>query len=290
MYQAAGVEVALLNKQPWTGISTRRLRLGMVTVQMRLLTCSLVVLAVLATGCGLRQPTSVEVDPALAALVPSDTVSLTGVKLGALRVTPLYQKWIAPELARISKQNGVDLQKDVSELLAISNGKDTAIFAKGKSAVFRLDSKEPLPRVKAGIPAALLAKMRSIPPQNQIWAASIGASDGLARAFPDRGNLANLRNVVAGLESWTVGMDLRNGLKVEANCVYRTEADTKRVHDGLRGLVALGRMSAPKDSPELLRFYDGIEISQRKSALKVAADVPTDSVSRLLDKFRPPQL
>jgi hypothetical protein len=257
---------------------------------MRLLTCSLVVLLALAAGCGLRQPSSVQVDPALAALVPSDTVSLTGVKLDALRVTPLYQKWIAPQLARISKQSGVDLQKDVTELLAISNGKDTAVFAKGKSSVFRIDSKEPLPRVKGGIPAALLAKMRSIPPQNQIWAASIGGSEELARALPNRGNLANLRNVVAGLESWTVGLDLRNGLKMEANCVYRTEADTKRVHDGLRGLVSLGRMSAPKDSPELLRLYDGIAISQQKSALKVAADVPADSVSRLLDKFRPPQL
>jgi hypothetical protein len=193
-------------------------------------------------------------------------------------------------LARLSKQSGVDLQKDVSELLAISNGKDTAIFAKGKSSVFRVDSKEPLPRVKGGIPAALLAKMRNIPPQNQIWAASIGPSDALVRALPDRGNLANLKNVVAGLESWTVGLDLRNGLKLEANCIYRTEADTKRVHDGLRGLLALGRMSAPKNSPELLRVFDGIEISQQKNALKVATDVPTDSVSRILGQFRPPQL
>jgi hypothetical protein len=262
----------------------------MVTIQMRLLTSSLVVLAVLAAGCGLRQPTSVEVDPALAALVPSDTLSLTGVNLDALRGTPLYQKWIAPELARLSKQSGVDLQKDASELLAISNGKTAAVFAKGKSSVFRVDSKEPLPRVKGGIPAALLAKMRTIPPQNQIWAASIGPTEGLAGAFSNLGNLANLRNVVIGLESWTVGLDLRDGLKLEANCVYRNEADTKRVHDGLRGLMALGRMSAPKNSPELLRIFDGIAISQDKSTLKIATDVPADSVSRLLGQFRPPQL
>ncbi len=262
----------------------------MVTIQMRPITFSLVILAVLAAGCGLRQPTSVEVDPALAALVPSDTLSLTGVKLEALRGTPLYQKWIAPELARLSKQSGVDLQKDASELLAVSNGKTATVFAKGKSSVFRVDSKEPLPRIKGGIPAALLAKMRTIPPQNQIWAASIGPSDALVHALPDRGNLANLKNVVAGLESWTVGLDLRSGLKLEANCVYRTEADTKRVHDGLRGLLALGRMSAPKDSPELLRIFDGIAISQEKSALKIATDVPADSVNRLLGQFRPPQL
>jgi hypothetical protein len=77
---------------------------------------------------------------------------------------------------------------------------------------------------------------------------------------------------------------------MEANCVYRTEADTKRVHDGLRGLVAIGRMSAQKDSPEVLRLYDAIAITQQRSALKVAANVSAESVSRLLDKFRPPQL
>lgn len=257
---------------------------------MRLLICSLVVLAVLAAGCGLRQPTSVEVDPALAALVPSDTLSLTGVQLDALRGTPLYQKWIAPEIARLSKESGVDLQTDVAELLAISNGKTAAVFAKGRSSVFRVDSKEPLPRGKGGIPAALLAKMRSIPPQNQIWAASIGPSEGLAGAFSSLGNLANLKNVVIGLETWTAGLDVRNGLKLEANFVYRTEADTKRVHDGLRGLLALGRMSAPKGSPELLRIFDGIAISQQNSVLKVATDVPADSVNRLLGQFRPPQL
>jgi hypothetical protein len=49
-------------------------------------------------------------------------------------------------------------------------------------------------------------------------------------------------------------------------------------------------MSAPKDSPELLRIFDGIAISQEKSALKIATDLPTDSVNRLLGQFRPPQL
>jgi hypothetical protein len=249
-----------------------------------------VVLFVLAAGCGLRQPSSVEVDPALAALVPSDTVSLTGVKLDALRATPLYQKWIAPSIARFPKQDGVDLQKDVSELLAISNGKETMVFAKGKSGVVRLNSKEPLPRANGGIPAALLAKMRSIPPQNQIWAASIGASDELVRSLPAGGILASLRTVVFGLESWTLGLDLRSGLKLEADLVYRTEADTTRVYKGLGGLIVLARGSVPKNSPELLRIYDGIQISQQKTALKVAADVPADAANRLVDQFRPPQL
>ena len=242
-----------------------------------------------AVGCGPRKPTSVEVDPALAALVSSDTVALTGVKLDALRATPLYQKFLAQQFERLAKEGGAGLDKDVVELLAVSNGKDAAVFAKGKSGVFRLDSKEPPPRSKGAIPVALLKEMRTIPPRNQIWAAGIGSGALLTESLPESGNLANLRNLAAGLESYAVGMDLSKGLKLEANCVYRADTDAKRVHDGLRGLVAIGRLSTPKDAPELLSFYDGIQIGQQTNALKVTADIPADALQQFLERLRPSQ-
>ena len=134
------------------------------------------VLAVLGTGCGRRTPPSVEIDPALARLVPGDTLALIGVKVDALRATPLYQEWLAPKLDKLAKEKAVGLNKDVSELLAVSNGKNTVVFAKGKSSVFQLGSGVPLPRSKDGLPASLREKMRSIPPQSQIWAAGIARS------------------------------------------------------------------------------------------------------------------
>ena len=250
---------------------------------MRLRIAVLVTLVLLAAGC---RKTSVEVDPALAAMVPADTVALTSVRLDALRAAPLYQKWIAPRVAEYGKENGVDLNT-ASELLAVSNGKDVAVFAKGKSSVFRLNSKEPLPRAKGGVPKALQDKIRTIPPQNQIWTAGIGTGALLSEALPRSGNLANLRNVVTGLESYTVGMDMSSTLKMQANFVYASEADAKRVHDGLRGLVALGKMSVPKESPELLRFFDGIQISQQQAVLTLMTDVPAHSVTKFMERVQP---
>jgi hypothetical protein len=243
--------------------------------------CAFVVLALMGTGCGPRTPPSVEIDPALARLVPGDTLALIGVKVDALRATPLYGKWVAPRLDKLAKEKTLGVNKDVSELLLVSNGKNTVVFAKGKSSVFQLGSGVPPPRSKDGLPASLREKMRSIPPQSQIWAAGIGSLEIVNNAIPKEGNLANLRNVLSTIESWSAGADLRSGLKLEARGVYRTEADAKFIHDALRGLLGLGRLSTPDNAPELLRFYDGIQVTQQTSSVRVNADIPAD----VLDKF-----
>lgn len=248
---------------------------------MRPAASAFVVLAMLGTGCGRRTPPSVEIDPALARLVPGDTLALIGVKVEALRATPLYRKWLAPRLDKLANEKTVDLNKDVSELLVVSNGKNTVVFAKGKSSVFQLGSDVPPPRSKDGLPANLREKMRSIPPRSQIWAAGIGSLALVTDAIPMEGNLANLRNVLSKIESWSAGADLRFGLKMEARGVYLTEADAKFIHDALRGLQGLGRLSTPDNASELLRFYDGIQVTQQTSSVRVNADIPAD----VLDKF-----
>jgi hypothetical protein len=43
----------------------------------------------------------------------------------------------------------------------------------------------------------------------------------------------------------------------------------------------LGRLSTPDNAPELLRFYDGIQVTQQTNSVRVNADIPTD----VLDKF-----
>ena len=252
---------------------------------MRTAASAFVALAMLGSGCGPRVPPSVEIDPALARVVPGDTQALIGVKLDALRATPLYRKWVAPRLENLAKEKTLDLNKDVSELLVVSNGKTTVVFAKGKSSVFQLGSSVPPPRSKDGLPASLREKMHSIPPQSQMWAAGIGSLEFVNNAIPKQGNLANLRNVLSTIESWSAGADLRSGLKMEARGVYRSEADAKLIHDALRGLLGMGRLSTPDNAPELLRFYDGIQVTQQTSAVRVAADIPAGVLDKFLARF-----
>ena len=58
---------------------------------------SLVVGLVIAVGilaCGPGTPPHVSIDPAMATLVPPDTIGLMGMRLDHLRETPFYEKHI----------------------------------------------------------------------------------------------------------------------------------------------------------------------------------------------------
>jgi hypothetical protein len=94
-------------------------------------------LAVLLTivGCSSAQLGSSRIDPGLAALVPGDTIMLSGVRMAELRSTPLYQKLIAnqrmSEVDDFARKTGFDPRRDVQEMLTASDGVDTVVLARG---------------------------------------------------------------------------------------------------------------------------------------------------------------
>jgi hypothetical protein len=124
-----------------------------------------VCLLVALVGCGARRPPSVKIDPALATLVPADTVLLAGVKLEALRATPVYKKLGSP--AALLGEAGIALDK-AWEILAVSNGRQTAILARGKFS----DTGGLEPRIE--IPGATRTEYKGY---------ALTATDSLAVAF-----------------------------------------------------------------------------------------------------------
>ncbi len=93
-----------------------------------------------------RKPAeSVHIDPALRGLVPDDTVLMVGLRLDRLQNTPVYQKYFAsrqfPQADEFTRVTGVDLKKDVWELLLCSNGKDSLLLGRGKFSPSDLEPK-----------------------------------------------------------------------------------------------------------------------------------------------------
>jgi len=274
---------------------------------MFILRCGLALMCLAALGCSSAQTGVVRVDGALAALVPADTVTLAGVRLDALRATPIYQKWIAGKpllmLDEFAKETGLDLRKDVRELLVASNGKDTVALARGKFSPAGPDPKlagtvafinsttavSGPPEVvravvdrrnRSGVPAALLAKVGTISAQNQIWAVSLGGFSQIESAVPPMGPMASLGKILSMLEELTLAVDLRSGVNGVVIGLCKTEQDARSLSDALRGLIGLGRLSTPNDEPEMLRLYDGIQVEQQQRTVKLRAQIPQD----LLDK------
>ncbi|MEK7408630.1 MAG: hypothetical protein AAB225_26485, partial [Acidobacteriota bacterium] len=86
-----------------------------------------------ALGCGSADSGPVRVDPALAALAPADAVFLGGVRMEALRATPVYKRWVENKpqtfLDDFARETGLDPRRDVTELLLASDGKQTLTMA-----------------------------------------------------------------------------------------------------------------------------------------------------------------
>jgi hypothetical protein len=94
--------------------------------------------SLLLTGCN-RQPSSnVFIDPALAVLVPPDTIALAGVRMNQLAKTPFYRDWV--EKRRLTfvedfrRRTGLDPTKDLWELLITSDGKSGLVLVRGRFA------------------------------------------------------------------------------------------------------------------------------------------------------------
>ncbi|HKW96716.1 MAG TPA: hypothetical protein VJN43_03235 [Bryobacteraceae bacterium] len=95
----------------------------------------LLLASALSAGCGSAIPGRTRVDSTLAALTPPDATMLAGVRMEALRATPVYRKMAAAKrLSRLddfARETGFDPRRDVRELLVASNGKDSIVAARG---------------------------------------------------------------------------------------------------------------------------------------------------------------
>ena len=87
------------------------------------------------TACNSAGTGHTAIDSTLAALIPPDSTMLAGIRMDAVRATPLYQKLIAgrslPQLDDFARDTGFDPRRDVRELLVASDGKDLIVTARG---------------------------------------------------------------------------------------------------------------------------------------------------------------
>jgi hypothetical protein len=98
--------------------------------------CLVALLSLCFVGCGTAQTGAVRIDPALASLAPARAILMAGVKADDLRATQWYKKSVGqqpfPGLESFASETGLDPRKDLSELLIVSDGVNTAVLARGK--------------------------------------------------------------------------------------------------------------------------------------------------------------
>lgn len=136
---------------------------------------------------------------------------------------------------------------------------------------------------RGGLPPELRDLLRTLPADDQVYAALIGGVANLNLPLPREGNMGNILDALKSVESATLGMNLSKGIDAVAVVNCKTAGDAKFVHDLVRGLVGFGRLNTPDNQPEMLKLYDSIHVTQKETQTTVAADVPEDLTDHFLD-------
>lgn len=136
-----------------------------------------------------------------------------------------------------------------------------------------------------GLPPALADLLRTLPPDDQVYAALIGGLESLSNYIPPGENVTNFMQAFRSVDSAVAGINLSSGVNLIARIHSNTDRDAKFVHDMLRGLVGFGRLNTPENRPELLKLYDAIQVTQRQTETLVQADIPSDQAEQFLNLF-----
>lgn len=292
-----------------------------------ILLAALAVISCAVTSCVRGdQAAGVFVDPALATLVPDDTVLMVGARIDLLVKTPVYRKYIAdrkiPQIEQFGQQTGIDPEKDLWQLVYISNGRQGVLLGRGKFAndlepeleragmkrsgykgfTFFGDEKSAVVFINSSSAASGdMAALHSLIDQR---GKSHGPPPALAAllkeiprqsqfwaaytggpfylAIPDGNFAANAQKFLGSIESGSFYIDLSKGVSGLAMGNCSSDQSAQQVHDALQAFVGLGRLTTPSNQPDVLRIYDGIRVTQESKRVKLYVDEPEELVDKSL--------
>ncbi len=136
----------------------------------------------------------------------------------------------------------------------------------------------------AGPQKALADLIKTIPANNQVWAAGIGGFDRVP--VPQEGNLVNLGKLAALIQNGTAAADLSKGVHAVGHAQCLSEKEARTVESALKGFVGIARLSTPTNQPEMLRFYDGIQVSRQESSVRFNAEIPMELFVQVTGRLR----
>jgi hypothetical protein len=219
-----------------------------------------------------------------------------------------------------AKQTGLDPQKDLWELLFVSNGKNNVLLGRGKFANemeprlekggakrfgykgYNLIGDEKAAVVFISSTTAAMGPTESLRYLLDQRGASKGPPAALAALMKDipaeaqfwaayiggpvelgfTGNLANINKLVGSIQTGSVYFDLRTGLNGVASGECSTDQSAEEVQGALKAFVGLGRLNTPSNQPEMQAAWDGLRTTLQDKRVKLYIDVPQNVVDQFL--------
>ena len=237
------------------------------------------VLAILC-ACGSVGPPPM-IDPALSARVPPDTVALAGIKLDALRASPLFAK-LPPSaqafLNPFAKAHDVLVASTGTQLVAIARGEIPGAVVPGPGVALYGAPDLIAAGTATHAPARILALAEPVAADHTIWIALRGGT-----TLPLEGNAANLNNLLRATESVTITISPDNpaGIGITARCP--TAEAAQHWEQSVRALASLTAAASVRDS-QLASALQAISITRSARVVNIALRAPLSALAGVLGR------
>lgn len=130
---------------------------------------------------------------------------------------------------------------------------------------------------------ALLDRVQKIGAENQIWAVSTAPGAFLPSHLPLPPQ-ANAARVLQGLRGSTVAVNAAGGLRLLMEGACANADDARTLADAARGILAMLRLMAPANQPEVLQALNSFQVEQRESDVRLTAQIPQQLLDELAQK------
>src|SRR5208283_319646 len=135
------------------------------------------------------------------------------------------------------------------------------------------------------LPAPLAARIAKLANDDQLWLVDEGGLPPLS-LFTQREDVQSLMsNLVNYITGATMGIHVDDGVRYSGELDCASADGTKRVHDALKGIIGLARLTTKSDQTDMLRLYDAVEVTQADQAVKIEVRVAPELVGRAVSIF-----
>jgi hypothetical protein len=123
----------------------------------------------------------------------------------------------------------------------------------------------------------LLNRAQAISGTHQLWAVSDNPGQLVRRQS------SNFARIFSAMSTTSLALDLSDGLELRAQGLCQNGQDAKTLADAVRGLLAVGKLSASEKEPEMLNVLDGIQVEERNNELGITVKLDQPSFDKLLE-------
>ena len=131
-------------------------------------------------------------------------------------------------------------------------------------------------------PRDLLSRIARIPSVNEMYLVSKAPVSSLLSAGFS-GPLAGLKSMPVEIQMTTLATDWSAGVHLTGEIVSRDEASARKLHEAVRGLIGLARLSAADGESRWSKFFDSVQLQHTGAKVELDAHVPLDLWERFLE-------